>query len=170
MKIKEISNAADILALWKLISDNTWTAISQQAEAESRQRAEKAAQAKLKPKVGGKRGGRKSLPPPPHITPPLPPKKPPPPQAKTQVGKQATQQMGGVMNQHLPNSTNPQQPNAQPTQQKAVGMAQQQPNATSPQAAHLQQPHAAQLPLTQQQMRLQRQDVGYLAKNSAVTK
>ena len=50
MKIKEISNAADILALWKLISDNTWTAISQQAEAESRQRAEKAAQAKLKPK------------------------------------------------------------------------------------------------------------------------
>ena len=195
MRINEIASAEEQLALWKLISDNIWTAISQQAEAERRQRAEKAAQRKLKPKIGGKRGGRKSLPPPPHITPPPPPKKQPPPQAKTEVGKQAAQQMGGGMKQPqanavtpqqtnaLPtqqigggmkqqqaNTAKPQQPNALPTQQKAVGMAQQQPNVTNAQAAHLQQPHAIQQPLTPQQMRLQRQNVGVLAKNSAVIK
>ena len=170
MRLNEIASAEEQLALWKLISDNIWTAVSQQAEAERRQRAEKAAQAKLKPKIGGKRGGRKSLPPPPHITPPPPhitppppPKKPPPPQAKTEVGKQAAQQMGGGMKQLQPNATNPQQPNA-------VGMAQPQPNATNPQAAQVQQPQTAQQPLTPQQMRLQRQNVGNLAKNSAVKK
>ena len=163
MRINEIASAEEQLALWKLISDNTWTAVSQQAEAERRQRAEKAAQAKLKPKIGGKRGGRKSLPPPPHITPPPPPKKQPPPQAKTEVGKQATQQMGGGMKQPQPNTENPQQANA-------VGMAQPQPNSTNPQAANLQQLQATQQPLTPQQQRLQRQNVGVLAKNSAVAK
>lgn len=170
MRINEIASADEQLALWKLISDNIWTAVSQQAEAERRQRAEKAAQAKLKPKIGGKRGGRKSLPPPPHITPPPPPKKPPLPHTKTEVGKQATQQMGGGMKQQQANADNPQQPNALPKQQKAVGMAQQQPNATNPQAAQLKQPHATQQPLTPQQMRLHSKNVGYLAKNSAVTK
>jgi hypothetical protein len=145
MRIYEIASAEQQLALWKLISDNTWRAVSQQAAAERKQRAEKAAQSKLKPKRGGKRGGRKSLPPPPPITPPPLPKKPPPPQAKIEVGKQPTQQMGG-------------------------GMKQQQPTATNPQAAHLQLPHAAQQPLTPQQQRLQRQNEGVLAKNSAVTK
>jgi hypothetical protein len=86
------------------------------------------------------------------------------------VGKQPTQQMGVGMKQQQANAANPQQPNALPTQQKAVGVTQQQPNATNPQAAHLQQPHATQQPLTPQQMRLQRQNVGVLAKNSAVTK
>jgi len=170
MRIFEIASAEEQLALWKLISDNIWTAISQQAEIERKQRAEKAAQAKLKPKIGGKRGGRKSLPPPPHITPPPPPKKLPPPHAKTEVGNQPTQQIGGGMKQQQANIANPQQPNALPTQQKAVGMAQQQPNATNPHAAQAQQPHATQQPLTPQQMRLQRQNVGYLAKNSAATK
>ena len=162
MRINEIASAEEQLALWKLISDNIWTAISQQAEAERRQRAEKAAQAKLKPKIGGKRGGRKSLPPPPHITPPPPPKKPPPPQAKTEVGKQPTQQMSGGMKQQQANANIPQQPNALPTQQ--------QPTATTPQAAHLQLPHATQQPLTPQQMRLQRQNAGVLAKTAAVAK
>ena len=145
MRINEFASAEEQLALWKLISDNIWTAVSQQAEAERRQRAEKAAQAKFKPKIRGKRGGRKSLPPPPHITPPLPPKKPLLPQPKTEVGKQAAQQMGG-------------------------GMKQPQPNATKPQAAQVQQTQTAQQPLTPQQMRLQRQNGGYLAKNSAVKK
>lgn len=163
MRINEIASAEEQLALWKLISDNIWTAVSQQAEAERRQRAEKASQRKFNPKNRGKRGGRKSLPPPPHITPPPPPKKPPPPQAKTEVGKQAAQQMDWGMQQPQANVTNPQQPNA-------VGMAQQQPNATNPQAAHLQQPQVTQQPMTPQQMRLQRQNVGNLAKNSAVTK
>ena len=72
MRIFEIASAEEQLALWKLISDNIWTAISQQAEAERRQRAKKAAQAKLKPKIGGKRGGRKSLPPPPKNYAPTP--------------------------------------------------------------------------------------------------
>jgi hypothetical protein len=79
------------------------------------------------------------------------------------VGKQAAQQMGGGMKQPQANATNPQQPNA-------VGMTQPQPNASNPQAAQVQQPQTAQQPLTPQQMRLQRQNVGYLAKNSAVTK
>ncbi len=162
MRINEIASAEEQLALWKLISDNIWTAIRQQAEAERKQRAEKAAQRKLNPKYGGKRGGRKSLPPPPPITPPPPLKKPPPPQAKTEVGKQATQQIDGGMKQQQANADNPQQPNALPTQQKAVGMAQQQPTATTSQAI--------QLPLTPQQMRLQRQNVGVLAKNSSVAK
>lgn len=162
MRINEIASAEEQLALWKLISDNIWTAVSQQAEAERRQRAEKAAQAKLKPKIGGKRGGRKSLPPPPHITPPPPLKKPPPPHTKTEVGKQPSQQMGGGMKQPQAITATPQQPNALPTQQKAVGIAQQQPNSANPQAT--------QQPLTPQQQRLQRQNVGVLAKNSAVTK
>jgi hypothetical protein len=163
MRINEIASAEEQLALWKLISDNTWTAISQQAEAEKRQRAEIAAQEKLKPKIGGERGRRKSLPPPPQITPPPPPKKPPPPQANIEVGKKAAQQMSGSTKQPQANTANPQQPNA-------VGMAQPQPNASNPQAAQVQQPQMAQQPLTPQQMRLQRQNVGNLAKNSAVTK
>ena len=163
MRINEIASAEEQLALWKLISDNIWTAIRQQAEAERKQRAQRAAQRKLKPKYGGKRGGRKSLPPPPPITPPPPPKKPPPPQAKTEVGKQAARQMGGGMKQPQANADNPQQANA-------VGMAQPQPNSTNPQAANLQQLQATQQPLTPQQQRLQRQNVGVLAKNSAVAK
>ena len=70
------------------------------------------------------------------------------------------------MKQPQANATNPQQ-------QNAVGMAQPQPNASNPQAAQaaqVQQPQTAQQPLTPQQMRLQRQNVGNLAKNSAVTK
>jgi hypothetical protein len=170
MRINEIASAEEQLALWKLISDNIWTAIRQQAEAERKQRAQRAAQRKLKPKYGGKRGGRKSLPSPPPITPPPPPKKPPPPQAKTELGKQPTQQIGGGMKQPQAITANPQQQNALPTQQKAVGTAQKQPIAINPQAAQVQQPQTAQQPLTPQQMRLQRQNVGYLAKNSAVTK
>jgi len=69
----------------------------------------------------------------------------------------------GGMKQPQPNTENPQQANA-------VGMAQPQPNSTNPQAANLQQLQATQQPLTPQQQRLQRQNVGVLAKNSAVAK
>lgn len=58
MKINEITNATEVLALWKLISDNTWSAIQQQAEQEEREKAEKAAAAKYKRSKRG--GGRKS--------------------------------------------------------------------------------------------------------------
>ena len=55
MKINEITNAEDILALWKLISDNTWTAVQQQAEKQARDRAEQVA--KSKSTKGKKRAG-----------------------------------------------------------------------------------------------------------------
>ena len=75
MRMYEIASAEEQLALWKLISDNTWRAIAQQTSEQRKQQAAKAQQRKLKPKRGGKRGGRKSLPPPPSI-------KPTPPQIK----------------------------------------------------------------------------------------
>ncbi len=59
MKINEITNATDVLALWKLISDTTWSAIQQQAAQEARAKAEKAAAAKSKRSKRG--GGRKSV-------------------------------------------------------------------------------------------------------------
>jgi sRNA-binding protein len=82
MKINEITNAEDILALWKLISDNTWSAIQQQAEQQAREKAERAA--KTKSTKGSKRGtGRK---PPPIVVPkPKPPARPAKPQAKPAV-------------------------------------------------------------------------------------
>jgi hypothetical protein len=174
MRINEIANAEEQLALWKIVSDNTWAAVSQQAEAERKQRAEQAAQRKLKPKIGGKRGGRKSLPPPPQITPPPPPlpsiKKPPTTQQKAEVGRQATQKLGGGMKQQQANNDNPQQPNTLPTQQKVLGMAQQQTDISTPHIAQMQQLQATQQPLTPLQMRLQRQNVGNLTKGSAATK
>lgn len=174
MRLIEIASAEEQLALWKLVSDNIWLAISQQAAAEEKKRAQSDANRKLKSKKGGKRVGRKSLPPPPHITPPPPPlpslKNPTPQHKKAEVGRQAIQQLGGGMKQRQANTANPQQPNTLPTQQKTMGMAQQQPNATNPQAADLQHPYAIQQPLSPQQMRLQRQHVGNLAKSSVATK
>ena len=49
MRIVEIASAEEQLALWKLISDNVWTTISQQARTEAQQRAA-AAKSRLKPK------------------------------------------------------------------------------------------------------------------------
>ena len=67
MKINEITNAEDMLAMWKLISDNTWSAIQQQAEQQAREKAERAANTKST--KAPKRGvGRK----PPPIAPPKP--------------------------------------------------------------------------------------------------
>ena len=50
MRIFEIASAEEQLALWKLISDNVWTTISQQARTEAQQRAAAAAKSRLKPK------------------------------------------------------------------------------------------------------------------------
>jgi hypothetical protein len=90
MRMYEIASAEQQLALWKLISDNTWRAVSQQAAAERRQRADKAQQRKLKPKRGGKRGGRKSPPPPPPIKPPAPKIKAPTPTLNPQKNSGGT--------------------------------------------------------------------------------
>ena len=61
MKINEITNATDILALWKLISDNTWMAVQQQADQQARDRAEHAAKSKF-PKGKRRVGVCKSAP------------------------------------------------------------------------------------------------------------
>jgi hypothetical protein len=79
MKINEITNATDILALWRIISDNTWAAVQQQADQQAHDRAEQAA--KSKSTKGKKRAGvRRSAP---RAAPkPMPPAVPVVPQAK----------------------------------------------------------------------------------------
>lgn len=59
MKIAEVASAEDQLALWRVISDNTWRAIATQAEQERRAKAERAARSKSQPR---KRGVRRSSP------------------------------------------------------------------------------------------------------------
>ena len=51
------------MALWKMISDNTWAAIAQQAEAEAKQKAERAAERKSASKRGSGRSTAKTVPP-----------------------------------------------------------------------------------------------------------
>ena len=78
MKIKEFASAEDTLALWKTISDNTWAAVAQQAEAEAKQKAERAAARKSASKRGSGKSTAKPAPPkrlpPPlqHVTAPMP--------------------------------------------------------------------------------------------------
>ena len=80
MKIDEITNATDILALWRIISDNTWMAVQQQAEKQARDRAEQAAKStKGKKRAGVRRSAPKALPK------PMPPAVPAVPQAKPAV-------------------------------------------------------------------------------------
>lgn len=69
MRLTEFASAADTIALWKLISDNTWAAIAQQAEAEAKQKAERAAARKSVSKRGRGKSTAK----------PMPPKRLPPP-------------------------------------------------------------------------------------------
>ena len=77
MRFTEFTRAADALAMWKTISDNTWAAIAQQAEAEAKRKAERAAARKSASKRGsGKRAVKpappKRLPPPlQHVTAPV---------------------------------------------------------------------------------------------------
>ena len=69
MRLTEFASAADALAMWKVISDNTWAAIAQQAEAEAKQKAERAAARKSVSKRGSGKSTAK----------PAPPKRLPPP-------------------------------------------------------------------------------------------
>ena len=69
MKINEFASAQDTLALWRVISDNTWAAVAQQAEAEAKQKAERAAARKAASKRGSGTSTAK----------PTPPKRLPPP-------------------------------------------------------------------------------------------
>jgi hypothetical protein len=70
MRYLEFSNAQNALTLWKTISDNTWAAIAQQAEAEARQKAERAAARKSVSKRGIGKSATKPAPPK-HLPPPL---------------------------------------------------------------------------------------------------
>ena len=48
MRVVEFASAEEQLALWKLVSDNVWSAIAAQAQQERRADAEKAARSKSK--------------------------------------------------------------------------------------------------------------------------
>jgi hypothetical protein len=56
MRIAEIADPQSALGLWKLISDNTWTALEQQAQEQAQEQQKKsAAKAKHAKSGGGKR-------------------------------------------------------------------------------------------------------------------
>ena len=69
MRLTEFTSAEDTLAMWKMISDNTWAAIAQQAEEQAKQKAERAAARKSTSKRGTGKSAAK----------PMPPKRLPPP-------------------------------------------------------------------------------------------
>ena len=84
MRFNEIANADDQLALWRLISDNVWSAVMAQAKEQARLKAQAAANPKpkrIKPKkiVPKKPPAPKPKPPAPK---PPPPKSPVPQQAR----------------------------------------------------------------------------------------
>jgi len=83
MRFNEIANADDQLALWRLISDNVWSAVMAQAKEQERLKAQAAANPKPK-RIKPKRIVPKK-PPAPKPKPPAP--KPPPP--KSPVPQQA---------------------------------------------------------------------------------
>lgn len=129
MRLMEIASAEEQMALWKLINDNVWAAINQQARDEAERKAAAQRAAKLK---GGKRklkGATPSV----RLS-PLPPTKkaapPPPQQQKSAVGAPQLQTR----------AANPQPLAAQPTQpiaaQKPIAPTQQ----TAPTASAQLQP------------------------------
>jgi hypothetical protein len=82
VRIDEFASAEEQLALWKLVSDNVWSAIAAQAEQERRANAEKAARGK------SKRGMRKSSP---KVAKPPAPKAPIPAKPAADAGNKAPQ-------------------------------------------------------------------------------
>ena len=88
MLINEITSAEDQLALLRLIIDNTWVAIRQEAEAQARSKAAKNRASKLKPKAAARAGqlAQKT------VTPNTLPAFTPPPAKQAQVQAQAQAQ------------------------------------------------------------------------------
>lgn len=76
MRLLEFASAEEQLALWKLVSDNVWKAIAQQAEQEAAEKAERARQAKLRAKSNPKAAAPLPDPIPALPPPPLPKPKP----------------------------------------------------------------------------------------------
>ena len=135
MRIDEFASAEEQLALWKLVSDNVWGAISQQAQAEAEQKALKKAPAKK----GAKRKGMGM--PPPKFVPPSP--KLPTPKS----------------NPHL-STAKPAAKSATPIQAKGGGAVGVQPNAY----AGMSKPTNPQQTLGSQQSANKRLKSGVLAK------
>jgi hypothetical protein len=94
MRLYEFADAEAQLALLRIIIDNTWTAISQQAEQQKRVDAERKAQAKLKPRTKKSSKGTS-------IRIPTPP---PPPTKKPQAP--LTKQPPSPLNKPNPNALN----------------------------------------------------------------
>ena len=94
MRLYEFADAEAQLALLRIIIDNTWTAISQQAEQQKRVDAERKAQAKLKPRSKKSSKGTSIRIP----TPPPPPTKKP----QTAIAKQPP----SPLNKPNPNALN----------------------------------------------------------------
>jgi hypothetical protein len=82
MRFMEIANPEDQLALWRLISDNVWSAVMTQAKQAAAQKAQAAATPKPK-----KFKPKKAIPKPPPAPKPKPPTPKPPP-AKSPVPPQ----------------------------------------------------------------------------------
>ena len=106
MRLMEIASAEEQMALWKLVNDNVWAAIKQQARDEAERKAAAQRNAKLK---GGKpkaKGAAPSL----RIPPTPPPKKAAPPptlQQKTAVGAQQQPTRSANPQQHAPQPIQP---------------------------------------------------------------
>ena len=150
MRLMEIASAEEQMALWKLVNDNVWAAINQQARDEAERKAAAQRTAKLK---GGKgKGVATSV----RIPSPSPPKKaapPPPQQQKTAVGSQ----------QQPTRVANPQQLSVQPTQPIRA----QQPIPPTPKSA----PTTSAQPQTMQPKPLRKPiNVGFSARNAAAAK
>lgn len=104
MRITEFANPTEQLALWKLVSDNVWSALEQQAQ----QQAEQDAAEKLKPKRSRK-SSSSFLPHAPTTSPPLKPK---------QAATEPLQNKHSLQQHHTPTAANPpittRQPHANP--------------------------------------------------------
>jgi hypothetical protein len=84
MRFTEIADPEDQLALWRLISDNVWSAVAAQARELARQKSQAAATPKIKkikPKKAPPKPAQHPKPKPPAPKPP-PPKSPVPQQAR----------------------------------------------------------------------------------------
>lgn len=134
MKINEFASAADTLALWRVISDNTWAAVAQQAEAEAKQKAERAAARKS----ASKRGSSKSKPPK-RLPPPLQHVSAPVAKADEKTSPATKQQAHTAqppsaqqVKQSQATTASSQQPSALPLQQKALDMSKSHPKYSQP--------------------------------------
>jgi hypothetical protein len=136
MRLYEFADAEAQLALLRIIIDNTWTAISQQAEQQKRVDAERKAQAKLKPRAKKSSKGTSIRIPP---APPLPPKQPQAPLAK-QPPSPLDKPDPNALNAVKPLSpTNPQlkqQPTNTAINPKLASYSQPKPTATTPIKQH----------------------------------